>query len=385
MNARVLFFVATALFALTAATPVLQTPAPSPGDVSFAQGDFDDAFASYEQTLQALPNDVDANIGAARIEIYQNDLASAQANLQTALQADSQNGRARQLEAAIVERRDGGGTYRISFPGSEVDVPFLQTDPLPIVEATIDGHNARLIIDTGAPGIDLTADFAKTAGVASAVAGQDVFAGGKTAQVRDGSIDSVTIGGVRVRNVPTDILGSLQGVDGFLGTGFLYRFLATIDYVHGRLILRPKSATTAFEQAARASGATFVPMLLVPDHFIFAHASVSGGASELFNIDTGGGGLGIQLTKAALEAAQIVPDAAHASSFRGGGGVVRVIPFTAGVAMGKTTVKALPGLYFPDGDQYGIFPFTVSGTLSHLFFRHTQLTLDFSGMYLILS
>jgi hypothetical protein len=44
---------------------------------------------------------------------------------------------------------------------------------------------------------------------------------------------------------------------------------------------------------------------------------------------------------------------------------------------------AVPGLYFPNGDQYGIFPFKVAGTLSHEFFRGTALTFDFTSMQLV--
>ncbi len=54
-------------------------------------------------------------------------------------------------------------------------------------------------------------------------------------------------------------------------------------------------------------------------------------------------------------------------------------------SLGSFTVSNVPGLYFPDGDQFKIFPFDVAGTISHLYFRRTELTFDFDAMRLIVS
>ena len=165
---------------------------------------------------------------------------------------------------------------------------------------------------------------------------------------------------------------------------FLYHFLSTIDYAHGRLTLRPRSASAAFEAAAQTGGAAVVPMWLVGDHFIFARARVAQTPDALFNVDTGGEGIGVQLTRAALDAAHISPDETKAVKFTGGGGDARALPFTApSVSLGAFTRRDVPGLYFPDGDQYKIFPFEVSGTLSHEYFRKTELTFDFDAMKLV--
>jgi hypothetical protein len=51
--------------------------------------------------------------------------------------------------------------------------------------------------------------------------------------------------------------------------------------------------------------------------------------------------------------------------------------------LGSMTVDKVPGSYTPNGDQYGIFPFEVAGTLSHMFFRHSRVTFDFEAMRLI--
>jgi hypothetical protein len=70
----------------------------------------------------------------------------------------------------------------------------------------------------------------------------------------------------------------------------------------------------------------------------------------------------------------------------GGGGPVQALPFTArAVSLGGTTVRNVPGIYLPDGNPYQRFPFTVAGRISHEFFRHLSVTLDFRAMKLILS
>ena len=128
-------------------------------------------------------------------------------------------------------------------------------------------------------------------------------------------------------------------------------------------------------------------MYLVPDHQIFVRARVNDAPEALFNVDTGGGPrVGVELTKASLAAAHIVPDAAGAFSFMGGGGEVQVEPFVASaVSLGSTTIKNVPGMYVPESGSDPGPPFAVAGRISHAFFRHTELSFDFSAMKLIVS
>ncbi len=55
------------------------------------------------------------------------------------------------------------------------------------------------------------------------------------------------------------------------------------------------------------------------------------------------------------------------------------------VAAGSFTEHDVPGLYFPDANQFQIFPFQVGGLLSHEFFRKTELSFDFDAMKLIVT
>jgi hypothetical protein len=84
-----------------------------------------------------------------------------------------------------------------------------------------------------------------------------------------------------------------------------------------------------------------------------------------------------------LDAAGIVPDESKAATGMGGGGQVRVVPFRAAATLGTLTRDDVPGVYSPDGNPYGIFPFKVAGAISHSFFRQSRLTLDFDAMKLV--
>jgi hypothetical protein len=173
------------------------------------------------------------------------------------------------------------------------------------------------------------------------------------------------------------------GVDGVIGTNILYRFLSTIDYTNRRLVLRPRAISKTFEAHAATRGAVVVPMLLVPDHFIFARARIDNAPEALFNVDTGGPGIGVDLTKAELAAAAIVPDASHPRLFAGGAGATRMLAFTAAVTLGGRTTQNVPGVYLPDSDRTRIFPFAVAGTISQELFKRGALTFDFSAMKLV--
>jgi hypothetical protein len=362
----------------------LPSHTPVPGDQLFAAGAFEEAQRSYESTLRADPLNAGAELGLARIALYHNDLAALETHAR-ALAADAPNDpRAQRYLATLSIRRGDAPDLRADPLAGEVDVPLATIDPLPVLEAGVDGKPARLLLDTGGSGLDLDSRFARKLGIETHAAGQGVFAGGLHGEVQQGHVDRLDLGTATVRSLPVSVVDQLPpDVDGVLGTNVLYEFLSTIDYPNRRLILRPKSESVAFERAAALRGATIVPMLLAPDHFIFVRARAGKGPQALYNVDTGGGGIGVQLTKTALDAAGIVPDTAHPSTFQGGGGDAHVIPFVADVTLGERTWRGLPGVYFDSGDQYGIFPFAVAGTLSHELFKRGSLTFDFTAMRMV--
>lgn len=353
-------------------------------DAAFQAGQFDDAKAAYSTAIAAAPGDAGALAGRAMVELYENDLTAAARDARAALALDAKNERASRVLRTVAERRGAPGEFAVSQTADAV-LPFVVEDPLPVVRFKINGIMANVLIDTGAPTLVLTQRFADAHQIKTVAMGQGVFAGGKTATVYGAHVDSVEMPGLTVRNIDANVLplggGPMRKVvpDAIVGTSFFAHFKTTIDYIGQRLVLQKMDSP---DVAGRI--VADVPMWFVGDHFLFAWARINNGAPELLNVDTGGAGVGLQLTKPALDRAHIQPDLAHAQSFMGGGGPARAAPFTAAVTIGDATQADLPGLYFVGGDQYRIFPFTVSGTVTHEFFKHYALTFDFARMRLVL-
>ncbi len=355
----------------------------------FASGNFDAAANAYTVILQRDPQDASANLGLGTIELYRNRLTNAESLLRKALADTSTASLAQRELSVLVQRRGVAGQYRITYASSAgTAVPFVQVDPLPTVRVRVGNRDSYFLIDTGAPDIVIDRIFARERKLKTQAAGVGVFAGGQRATVYSTILPSLTVGDSRIENVPARVmpvrgLGGRFRIDGIIGTGLLAHFLSTLDYVHQKLYLRPGAFPRA-QLGAAPEKTTAVPMWLVGDHFIFARGRINDAPEALFNIDTGLAGGGVQATKAEIDAAHIVLDQAHASSGMGGGGMVKFIPFQAVVSVGEASVTDVPGIYTPEGDQFGIFPFAVAGTISHEYFRRFAVTFDFTNMQLIL-
>ncbi len=354
------------------------------GDTAFKHGDFTAAKTAYTAAIRANPNDAPAALGLTRLSIYTNDLADAQHWLDALARIAPNDPRIAGNRATIAARADTS-IDRVAPHSGPAILKFLQTDPLPVVAVRVNGHDAHFMIDTGAPNIVLDAAFAKSLGIATTSVGQGTFAGGEHAATSKAVVDRLDLGTWQIRNVPATVLPlpRVFPIDGILGSALFTHFLTTLDYRNGWLILGDPGASNAFERDAAARGDAIVPMWLVGDHYMFAQGRAGNGPVGLFNVDTGGT-FGVQLTKAALDAANITVDAAHPLIGTGGGGTVTSLPFKTSLTIGTCTVDDLDGVYFPTGDQYGIFPFTVTGTVSHEFFRKTAVTFDFVAMRLVI-
>ena len=313
----------------------------------FQKGDFTGAAAAYQASLNSNPHDVAALIGLGAIRLYQNDLAAAEPLLRAAVAADPSSTRAVRLLAEWQRRRDESAR-RSTVEGGETTVPFVVSDPLPIVAVVANGQKANFLVDTGGD-VDLEPGFAARAGVRTKDAGNGVFAGGKHAPTRTGMLASLSLGATTAQDVPVHVLPSHSAIlfpsvhiDGIVGTTYFERFLVTMDFPHRQLILRPRSAeiSAQFQSQSKALGAAIVPCLLVGDHLVVAAAQVNSAPAGLFLFDSGLAGGGIMPSSDLVTAAGIQLDNAHAGTGFGGGGAVTAIPFVARrVAVGSAVCK----------------------------------------------
>jgi Aspartyl protease/Tetratricopeptide repeat len=359
----------------------------------FTRGDFSAAAAAYQAALHRDPADRTATLGLAAIRVYQNDLTTAEPLLDAVLNANPQNARATQLLAEVMRRRSEAAR-RTTLDGELTRVPFVTSDPLPVVRVVANGVSANFLVDTGGD-VDIEPSFAQRIGVRTQGGGTGVFAGGLHEAMQRGMLGSLALGGATAYDVPVHVLVThasqffpkLQ-VDGIVGTTYFERFLVTIDYPHHQLLLRPRSAhgSAAFQAEAAAAGAAIVPCYLVGDHFVFAQAQVNDAPPGLFLFDTGLAGGGLMPAASLLQPAGIQLNAAAASTGYGGGGAVTAVPFnTARIAVGSAVQQNVPGTYTPQGDPFGLFPFKVWGAISNDFLRPYAYTVDFDAMKIVLA
>jgi hypothetical protein len=381
-------------FSLLLVVLVVSIQVPATADSSaaalYASGDFSAAASAYENVLAGNPSDVRAKLNLGAIRLYQNNLAAAEPLLRDVLAADAANVRAASLLREL-ERRKVELSRRTTIDGGEAIVPFVTSDPLPVVRGVVDGKQGTFLIDTGGT-VDLEPSFAASLALTTTDSGMGTFAGGRRAPVRSAMLHSVTLGLATAYDVPAHVMPTHASelfdgrrIDGIVGTTLFERYLATIDYPNQRLVLRKRSSAVSahFEATARQMGAAIVPCWLVGDHLVFANAQVNDAAPGLFVFDSGLAGGGIVPSKELVAEAHLQLDRANAQMGIGGGGPVEAIPFVAQrIAVGDAVATDVRGIYTP-GDGLEL-PFKVWGSISDRFLRDFAYTVDFDAMRIVL-
>jgi hypothetical protein len=138
-------------------------------------------------------------------------------------------------------------------PAGAIAVPFDIRDSIPIVEGSIDGVPARLLIDTGSrASLTLNSPFVREHDLVDryqprfeAVTGWGVGGGVRGSPVRIGEIH---IGDAVVKEVAADLFtgdkGAMAAPDSSanVGSGLLRRFAVTFDYEHRTMYLEPAAS-----------------------------------------------------------------------------------------------------------------------------------------------
>ena len=413
----ILVVLATVLLAAGLATGLPQDAAQnvSPADTLFRAGRFDEAGRLYAQAAEKDPASYGDTLGMARVHLLRNSLDEAEAWLKKAIALKPQEAEPQALMGEVLYRRDryaqaapffeaagrkpkaeklkafeGKTPFEIES-GPDVSVlPFLQTDPLPIIQLTINGREGKFLIDTGAWELHVLPAFAEKCGLKPlGLRETGTYAGGRQAGSSGAVADRVTLGDFSLRNVPIVLperANSPFEVDGIVGTVVLYHFLFTLDYPGGRLILRRRTpeASKAFETESVSAGAHRMPFWLVGDHFIFAWGTVNGAGPYLFHVDTGLAGGGFSCFEFVIKEAKIELPKEGVQGM-GGGGPITIFPFIADLTLGQAQRKGIQGFFgtLPSGfeDRNG---FRSGGLISHGFFRPFAVTFDFSTMTMFL-
>ncbi|MBB5079097.1 tetratricopeptide repeat protein [Nonomuraea endophytica] len=365
-------------------------------DELFASGEFASADAHYRKVLRGDPDHVHALARHARIALLTGRLPRAKRLLKQVLRLDPGHPRARgeladalwrtdqfaELAALLPSVDQDGPTatatqlrsfaglrpYTVSGPAT-VRVPFAAADPLPMIEASLNGAPPALFfLDTGAL-FALNQDYAHRLAIPTYghTTGRTMYGEHRAHQGRVDTLalaGGLTIGNLPVHTIPDAIrLTAPDGrlTQGAIGTSVLARFLPTLDYPGQALVLRRDRRTAVH---ARHSA----PLWWVGDHYLLSRGSVNGLDPMVFFVDTGGGDIGFTAPPSTFTAAGIeIPpgEGFHPVTVRE-------------LTLGSATGRDVPGLTgaFPPWFENG-FGFRIGGLPTHRFFKPYAVTFDF--------
>jgi hypothetical protein len=286
---------------------------------------------------------------------------------------------------------------RVEWNGlKEATIPFLMTDPLPIVEVAINGRTIYALIDTGGASFILDTDIARSLGIKAFAKSNGVFAFGITSGIGYAKADSLEIGGVTIRSAPIRIkptklmskplTGGKYEIGGIIGTNVLQRFLSTMDYPGGRLILRPRASDRVPGSEVESSAATGVPFFLTDCHVMLVAGSLNGRGGLLFFMDSGlahseSGFIAPIQTLGFLGLP--VPQTTKIKGIGGSGknaGQIGKFEIDR-LTFGPVEKRGETGLYgIIPADWYEVFGFLMDGLVSHRILKDYAWTIDFDRM-----
>jgi len=336
-----------------------------------------------EQAREIRPTHNQPREMLAEISYRQDNFAAAAKRFEAA---------GREVRAAQLASFEDRRPYSSSGTAGRVELPFVQTDPLPVVRIRVNGSEpAAFILDTGGAEVIVDTEWAASIGIESVGSDTGTFAGGRKAAYGRGRADSLTLGDLELRDVPVQILDTApfsavapgEEIRGVLGTVLFYHFRTTIDYPGGRLVLEPRAATPA---DSRDAALARVPFLLAGDHYLLANGSVNDDESSLFLVDTGLAGLGFTCPQSTLDKAGVELMQTAAGKGVGGGGPVQIVPFILeSLSLGDLRREQIPGVFgpFPPTLEHNK-GFRIGGLISHGFFRPYAITFDFDSMELVI-
>ena len=411
------------------------TPPPAQSEIDsanrlFQEGKFADAGKLYSQILIRNPKEYSAILQLGRIGLLSNKLDDAQKWLEKAIALNPNDADPKVMLAEAFYRRDnfqkaaaalngvdvsnnklvreqypalniaklrsfkGQTPYELEGNRTSTRLKFLKTDPLPLINVRVNGgKEVTFFIDTGGSEVTLDTEFAKELSVPQFGAVQGTFSGGQHAEVMQGRIDSLTIGDWTIKNLPAVMLPlrqlsegfGVKQIDGIIGTTLFYHFLTTMDYPGGELVLRRKDAKNLDEFKKSPGNRVAVPIWMASDHFMVGWGRVETLPPTLLFVDSGLMGAGAKLAESVIKEAGIKLDESKAEEGAGGGGELKIIPYTVHrLSFGDIKEENVPGLYDGPFPWENMFGFHLAGMVGHDFLKPYSVTFDFQNMQIFL-
>jgi Aspartyl protease/Tetratricopeptide repeat len=366
------------------------------GRIALLSNRLDDAQKWLEEAIALRPADDDAKVMLAEVFYRRDNFQRAAASL-NGVEVSSNKLTISQyptLNVAKLESFKGQTPYEVEGNGRSTRLKFLKSDPLPLVSVRVNGGDeVTFFIDTGGSEVALDTDFAKELGLPQFGKVQGTFSGGEHADVGQSRIDSLTAGDWTVKNLPVVTLAlrqlsaglGVKRIDGCIGITLFYHFLATLDYPHGELVLRRKTAESREEFAAASSGNVAVPFWIASDHFMVGWGRVEALPPTLLFVDTGLAGAGVKLAEPVIKQAGIKLEEDRAYEGAGGGGKLKIVPYTVRrLSFGDIQEDNVAGLYDGPFPWENTFGFHLAGMVGHDFFKPYAVTFEFDTMQIFL-
>jgi predicted aspartyl protease len=380
-------------------------------------GDFANTALFFERAVQETPSDIEALHGMGRLKLAYNDLAAAILFLEQAqslvlsfaggardelslrikrdlawayyrldrfdLAADLFEQLPGQQPLAQQLRAFGGSTpYQMGVEVEEIALPFLGTDPLPVVTLVIGGKEHAFIIDTGAAQLTLDSAFLRELNLPTHGTTSARLASGTNAPLVYTIVPEVTLGEATLYNVPAEVMDIRRfapQISGFIGTNVLQRFHVMMDIEGEVLRLRPLRHQIPFATRGKIE----LPLFWLDAHLLFTPLRLNQHHTMAY-LTTGLAGVDFAIPESTARQARLQRKGLL-EGVSGGGSQDLELVIAERVAVGaweRTHVEGLLGFFPPELEwRYG---FRVGAIVSYALLRHKQFGINFETMHLLI-
>ena len=368
------------------------------GDLEYLLGNYDAAEGYFQRALESAADDVQAQI-MLQVKLL---FVYYQAN-----QYAKSRGLLKGFEDSIVlptwdqMKAFDQPPYQVDWNGTEeTAIPFVFTDPLPLLPVEINGQPILALIDTGGDAFVVDEEIAASLGIEPVTTVMGEGGGGLEMEVGLGRADMLRIGDVTIRNVPimTTATQRWSGIyegdytlGGIITTGVLKQFLSTIDYANGQLVLRPRTegGKQAFERELEGQVVTEVPFAMALTHMMMARGKLNDRENLTFFVDSGladekGAGFAAPIQTLNHVGIPLPETSVDPDDVGGLGGRFAAGSFAIEeLGLGALSQKGLLGEYgsMTEDSYWNPAGFIQDGLISHNFLRqYDSWTIDFSDM-----
>jgi hypothetical protein len=263
---------------------------------------------------------------------------------------------------------------------------------VPLVKVRLNGQSVLMAIDTGAGDLLIDESAARRCRVATLPGRFPVSWSGSLVTVQGAWVSRLEIAGFRIDELPAGTLGlrrwsvlvNPQGerVAGVIGLGLLRRFVPTLDYPRGRLVLRRPGAPLIY-----GADAVREPFETWGEHDLTVWGSFASGRRMAMVVQTGVPGCGVGAPREVFDEVGIKAGAVT-RTLQGAGSWLQGrswVPVTVpAVTVGRVSEDKVQGLIGAlDSAELWRHGVRRDALLSHDFFRHRRVTFDWDARALV--